>query len=144
MRVRVLRLRQGASLPLYSTPGSAGADLSACLEEPLTIPPGGIATIPTGLAIEIPSGHAGAICSRSGLASKHGIVVLNSPGIIDSDFRGECMIILMNHSVDLFRLEHGSRVAQLVVFAYFKLDFFTSQGLSSSARGDKGLGSSGI
>ncbi|MDR3313497.1 MAG: dUTP diphosphatase, partial [Oscillospiraceae bacterium] len=113
--VRVKQLRPGAALPAYGSAYAAGADLSACLEEAVTIAPGETKLVPTGLAMEIPAGYAGLIYARSGLASKRGLAPANKVGVVDSDYRGEVMVALHNHSPQSQEVAPGERIAQLVV-----------------------------
>jgi dUTP pyrophosphatase len=141
--VQVLPHGVGLSLPAYATPGSAGADLAAALEAPLVLPPGGRALVPTGIALALPDGFEAQIRPRSGLALRHGVTVLNSPGTIDSDYRGEIRVILANlgsHSVTIAR---GDRIAQLVVAPVRQTAWQEVAALPPSARGGAGFGSSG-
>ena len=137
-------LDDGATLPEYASPGSAGADLSAHIDGTITIPPGGRAAVPTGLRIAIPRGYEGQVRPRSGLALKHGIGVLNSPGTIDSDYRGELQIILMNYGEKDFQITSGDRIAQLVIAAVERADYISSSRLDETERGDGGFGSTGV
>lgn len=141
-RVRV-RLEPGAQAPSYQTDGSAGADLRAYLAAPLTIAPGKRALVPTGMSLELPPGYEAQVRSRSGLAASRGIACLNAPGTIDSDYRGEVKVILMNHGDDAFTVEPGDRIAQLVVAPVSRAEFEPADGLSDSARGSGGFGSTG-
>ncbi len=137
---------QGASLPLYTTERAAGGDLHAYLPEGeiLLKAKGGIALIPTGLILEIPTGYEGHVRPRSGLAAKHGVTVLNSPGTIDSDYRGEVKVILINHGAQDFRVTHGLRIAQLVIAPVEQGHFVEVDDLSETNRGDQGFGSTGV
>ena len=139
-------VEQHAKTPEYKTPGSAGADLYAYLPEDdsLVIPSGCVGIIPTGLKVEIPSGYEIQIRPRSGLAAKFGVTVLNSPGTIDSDYRGEIMIILINHGNDQFIVHHEDRIAQMVVSPVVQLPFNIADTLSDTERGSGGFGSTGI
>lgn len=119
-------------LPTYATPGAAGMDIAAAVAEPLVIPPGGIALVPTALAIALPDGYEAQIRSRSGLALKHGIFCLNSPGTIDSDYRGEIKVILANAGSVAFTIERGMRIAQLVVARYERVTWQLVEQLPSS------------
>ena len=103
--LRVYKMRADAVLPRYKTSGAAGMDLAACLDDPLTIEPGRSARVPTGLQIALPAGHEGQVRPRSGLAARHGVTVLNSPGTIDEDYRGELQVLLVNHGSDPFTIE---------------------------------------
>jgi dUTP pyrophosphatase len=138
----IRRLRDGAVLPSRAYPGDAGLDLSAV--EAAELGPGEGATIGTGLAIALPDGYAGFVLPRSGLASKHAIGVLNSPGLIDSGYRGEVRVILHNHGVETFRVEPGMRIAQLVVVAVEGVRLVEVDDLPGTERGEGGHGSSGI
>ena len=127
-----------------STEGSAGLDLKATLSAPLTIAPNASALVPTGIAIELPKGYCGLICSRSGLAAKHNIFVLNAPGVIDSDYRGEIKVILFNASSEEFIVSHGMRIAQILFVSYEIPHWIPANELSSTLRDSKGFGSTGI
>jgi dUTP pyrophosphatase len=130
-------------LPTYQTPGSAGLDLCAALPEAVQIAPGERRLIPTGLIFEIPEGHEGQVRPRSGLALKHGISIVNSPGTIDSDFRGEVGIVLINHGQEPFVVEPLSRIAQIVLARVEQLQIEEVQSLSETTRGAGGYGSTG-
>ena len=135
---------QGLSLPAYATAGSAGLDLQAAVEVAVTIQPGGRALIPTGLCIAVPTGYEAQIRPRSGLALKHGLTVPNSPGTIDSDYRGEVKIILLNAGQDVIAIERGMRIAQLILAKVERLDWQPVASLDETARGAGGFGSTGI
>ena len=135
--------KSGHDLPAYATEGAAGMDLRANLDEPVTIKPLGRALIPTGLFMEIPSGYEVQIRPRSGLANKHGITVLNTPGTIDCDYRGEVGVILVNLSDEPFTVQHGERIAQMVVAKYEKVELTVAEMLSETDRGSGGFGSTG-
>ncbi|MCU0676165.1 MAG: dUTP diphosphatase [Myxococcota bacterium] len=141
--MRVTRLRGDAVLPRYATADAAGMDLSACLDAPMTLAPGAFAAVPTGLAIALPKGHEGQVRPRSGLAAKHGITVLNSPGTIDADYRGEVKVLLVNHGPAPFVIESGMRIAQLVVAAYAAPTIVETESLDETERGAGGFGSTG-
>ena len=141
--IKVKKLRPGAQLPTYGTAFSAGADLYACLEVPVTIAPGETKKIPTGLAMEIPVGFAGLIYARSGLGTKQGLAPANKVGVVDSDYRGEFMVFLHNHSAEKRTVSHGDRVAQLVVTPVFTPGFEETDELTDTARGAGGFGSTG-
>ena len=141
--IKVKKLRPGAQLPTYGTEFSAGADLYACLEEPVTIAPGETKKIPTGLAMEIPVGCAGLIYARSGLGTKQGLAPANKVGVVDSDYRGEFMVFLHNHSAETRTVSHGDRVAQLVVTPVYTPGFEETDELTDTARGAGGFGSTG-
>ena len=141
--IKVKKLREGAHLPTYGTEFSAGADLYACLEEPVTIAPGETKKIPTGLAMEIPIGCAGLIYARSSLGTKQGLAPANKVGVVDSDYRGEFMIFLHNHGSQTQTVSHGDRVAQLLVTPVFTPGFEETDELTDTARGAGGFGSTG-
>jgi dUTP pyrophosphatase len=138
----IRRLGEGAVVPSRAYPGDAGLDLSAI--EAAELAPGEGATIGTGLAIALPDGYAGFVLPRSGLASKHGIGVLNAPGLIDSGYRGEVRVILHNHGSETFRVEPGMRIAQLVVVAVEDVELVEVDELPATERGAGGHGSSGV
>jgi dUTP diphosphatase len=142
-----LKLRRTGSiqvpLPSYQTPGSAGLDLCAALPEPLRLEAGERRLIPTGLILEIPEGHEGQVRPRSGLALKHGITVVNSPGTIDADFRGEVGIVLINHGSTPFVVEPLSRIAQLVIAKVEQVEIELVDAVSETSRGAGGYGSTG-
>jgi dUTP pyrophosphatase len=135
--------RSKHALPEYATPLSAGLDMRANLDESIILKPLERAMIPTGLFIELPEGFEAQVRPRSGLAAKNGISVLNSPGTIDADYRGEIKVILVNLSNDLFIIEDGERVAQLIVAKHERVDWIPSEELGSSERGSGGFGSTG-
>ena len=141
--IKVKKLRPGAQLPTYGTAFSAGADLYACLEEPVTIAPGETKKIPTGLAMEIPVGFAGLIYARSGLGTRQGLAPANKVGVVDSDYRGEFMIFLHNHGSQTQTVSHGDRVAQLLVTPVFTPGFEEADELTDTDRGAGGFGSTG-
>ena len=141
--VRVQLLREGAALPVYGSKNAAGADLCACLDEPVTIQPGETKMLPLGLAIEIPEGYVGLAHARSGLASKRGIAPANKVGVIDSDFRGEMMAALHNHGSVPQVIEPGERVLQLVITPCVQAVFTEAAELSETGRGEGGWGSTG-
>ena len=146
LRLTVLRLPHGAGLPLPAarTAGSAGLDLSAAVDMPLVIPPGGRALVPTGFAIALPLGHEGQVRPRSGLAVEHGVTVLNAPGTIDSDYRGEVKVALINHGDRPFAVTRGMRIAQLVVAPVSAVGPIEVAELDETARGSCGFGSTGF
>ena len=141
--IKVKKLREGAHLPTYGTEFSAGADLYACLEEPVTIAPGETKKIPTGLAMEIPVGCAGLIYARSSLGTKKGLAPANKVGVVDSDYRGEFMIFLHNHGSETQTICSGDRVAQLLVTPVFTPGFVEADVLTDTVRGAGGFGSTG-
>jgi dUTP diphosphatase len=141
-----IRTKSTENLPHYASAGAAGADVRAYLEEgSLTIPPGSSAVVPTGLFFEIPDGYEIQVRPRSGLAAKYGVTVLNSPGTIDSDYRGELKVILINHGSFPFCIEDGMRIAQIVVAPVVQADFFeVNEELTATARGVNGFGHTGV
>lgn len=143
--VSVVRLPHGADLPLpsYATDHAAGMDLYAALGAPLTLAPGAWALVPTGLAIALPEDHEAQVRPRSGLAAKHAVTVLNAPGTIDADYRGEVKVILINHGHDPFVIEHGMRIAQMVIAPVSRAAWTEVSDLSDTARGAGGFGSTG-
>lgn len=130
-------------LPVYSTLGSAGLDISAAVKDGIIIPKGKMSLIPTNLSVEIPEGYEIQVRPRSGLAVKHGITVLNSPGTIDSDYRGEVKIILINLGEEDYKISRGERIAQLVVSKVYQAKFTEVENLNNSRRGEGGFGHSG-
>ena len=144
LAVPVLR-RPGsrAPLPAYATAGAAGADLAADLDAPVTLPPGGRAAIPTGLAFETPEGFEIQIRPRSGLARRHGVTVLNAPGTIDADFRGPVEVLLVNLGPEPFTVEPGARIAQAVLAPVARARFEPARALAPTARAAGGFGSTG-
>ena len=141
--ISVKKLKEQAILPTYGTPEAAGADLYACLDASVTIAPGESAFIPTGLAMEIPQGCAGLIYARSGLACKKGLAPANKVGVVDSDYRGEFMIVLHNHGAEPQTVSHGDRIAQLVVTPVLTPGFVQVSQLSDTQRAEGGFGSTG-
>ncbi|MDI1226654.1 MAG: dUTP diphosphatase [bacterium] len=134
---------KGLNLPAYATPLSAGVDLEAAVDAPVTLQPGERKLIPTGLAIALPEGYEAQVRPRSGLAFKNGVTVLNSPGTIDADYRGEVKVILANLGAEPFTVERGMRVAQMVVAQYARVNFNLVEQLDETARGAGGFGSTG-
>ena len=134
---------KGAIIPEYKTSGAAGADLCAFLDAPLTIPAGSSAMIPTGLFFEIPQGYEVQVRPRSGLAAKNGVTVLNTPGTIDSDYRGEIKVILINLGNQDFTINSGDRIAQMVIAPVIQASFTITDSLSETERGSGGFGSTG-
>ncbi len=130
-------------LPDYETSQSAGMDIRANLEEPVVLHPGERKLIPTGLYIALPEGYEAQIRPRSGLAIKHGITLLNSPGTIDADYRGEIKIILINHSNESFLIEDGARIAQMVINKFEQIEWQPVEELDKTSRGEGGFGSTG-
>jgi len=138
------KLKEGALLPEYKTSGSAGADLRALIEEPIILKPMQRCLIPTGLSVELPKGIELQVRLRSGLALKHGITVLNTPGTVDSDYRGELAVLLINLGNEDFKIENGDRIAQAVIAQAIQADFVQKDELSNTERGAGGYGSTGI
>jgi dUTP pyrophosphatase len=145
--VRLQRLPHGTDLPLpaYETAGSAGMDLRAAVPEdaPVTLAPGGRALVPTGLKIALPPGHEAQVRPRSGLALRHGVTCLNSPGTIDADYRGEVGVILINHGQEPFVIRRGERIAQMVIARHEQATLVEVGALDETARGAGGFGSTG-
>lgn len=139
-----VKLESGSSLPEYATSGASGADVRANINEPIAILPGQRALIPTGISVEIPHGYEIQVRSRSGLASKYGVIVLQSPGTVDADYRGEIRVILANLGEATFIVEPGMRIAQLVVAKVEQVSFVeTQEELTATARGTGGFGHTG-
>jgi dUTP pyrophosphatase len=143
MKVGIKKLPHGADLPLphYATPGSAGLDLLAATDREIELAPGARLAVPTGIAIELPLGVEAQVRPRSGLALNHGITCLNSPGTIDSDYRGEIKAILINHSDTVFRIARGMKIAQMVIARHEQAHLVEVEALSESDRGAGGFGS---
>ena len=131
------------ALPQFETSQSAGMDLRANIDAPVVLQPGDRALIPTGIKIALPDGYEAQIRPRSGLAYKHGITVLNSPGTIDADYRGDVGVLLINHGREVFTVEDGMRVAQMVVAQYSQFEWESVEDLDETARGAGGFGSTG-
>ena len=141
--LQIKKLHPQVQLPKYQTAGSAGLDLQANISEPMVLKAGEIALVPTGLAIALQEGYEAQVRPRSGLALKNGITVLNSPGTIDSDYRGEISVILINHSKQDFTITCGLRIAQLVIAQYAVAKIIEVEELSATNRGEGGFGSTG-
>jgi dUTP pyrophosphatase len=144
VQVHVLPHGEGLELPAYATPLSAGVDLRAALGEALALAPMQRALVPTGLSIALPKGYEAQIRPRSGLALKHGISCLNSPGTIDADYRGEVKVLLINFGQEVFNIVRGERIAQMVVAPALQVAFEAVAGLDETARGAGGFGHSGV
>lgn len=145
LQIPTRRVRPGdLPLPKYMTLGAAGADLHADIPTTLSIAPGERALVATGLALALPSGIEAQIRPRSGLAYRHGITVLNSPGTIDSDYRGELKVLLINHGQEAFTLKRGDRIAQLVLATVIQAQFVTVESLPETERGEGGYGHTGV
>ena len=142
-RVRFQKLRPGALAPRYMSAGAAGLDLAAAPDGPIEIAPGGRAAVPTGLAFEIPPGFEGQVRPRSGLARKLGITLPNAPGTIDSDYRGEVLVLLMNLGAEPFVVKPGDRIAQLVIAPVVTAELEEAASLGDTVRGDGGFGHTG-
>ena len=141
--LQIKKLYPDVQLPKYQTQGSAGLDLQAYIKEPIILKPGEIILVPTGLAIALQKGYEAQIRPRSGLALKNGITVLNSPGTIDADYRGEICVILINHSKQDFTITFGLRIAQMVIAQYAFASIVEVEELSATNRGTGGFGSTG-
>ena len=141
--VRVKKLHPNAKLPTYGSPEAAGADLYACLEEAVTIQPGEVYWVPTGIALEVPKGCAGLVYARSSMGAKRGLAPANKVGVVDSDYRGEIKVVLLNHSKQPQTLEPGERVAQFVITPVLTPAYELAKDLSDTSRGQGGFGSTG-
>jgi dUTP pyrophosphatase len=137
-------LEEGVLPPKYATTGAAGADVRAYLKENIVLEPGKFAIVPTGISFEIPDGYEIQVRPRSGLAAKFGVTVLNSPGTIDSDYRGELKVILINHGSETFVIENEMRIAQIVLAKVEQAHFEIQEALSISVRSSSGFGSTGV
>jgi len=146
VRVAIRRLEHGRdlALPAYQTDGAAGMDLRAAVTEPLVLDPGSRALVPTGIAIALPPGFEAQVRPRSGLGLRHGISIVNAPGTVDSDYRGEVSVLLLNTGDTPFRIERGDRIAQMVVAPVSRVDWAEVADLEATDRGAGGYGSTGI
>ena len=144
VRVRRLAHAEGITLPAYATDGAAGADLCAAVDAKMIIEPGDRAAVPTGLVLEIPAGYEGQVRPRSGLAIKAGLTIVNAPGTIDSDYRGELKVLMINLGSDPVSINRGERIAQLLIAPVTRASFVESEDLSVSERGGGGFGSTGV
>ena len=144
INVKVQKLNQSAIIPQYQTSGAAAVDLCACLEEPVVLYPGQTALSPTGLAIECEPGVVALLFARSGLAAKNGVSLANSVGVIDSDYRGEVKVALVNRGERSFTVNHGDRIAQMGFFPVFAANLIPVDSLSDTDRGDGGFGHTGV
>lgn len=142
--VKVLEHGQGLELPAYASAHAAGMDLRAALSQPLTLAPMQRALVPTGLSVAIPIGYEAQIRPRSGLALKHGLTCLNTPGTIDADYRGEVKVLLINLGADNFVIERGERIAQMVVAAHATAQLQSVESLPATERGEGGFGHTGV
>lgn len=143
MKIKVKKLRDSAKLPFRATQGSAGADLYACLEAPVTVEPDQRVTIPVGIAVEIPAGYGGFVFPRSSVACKFGVSLPNCVGVIDSDYRGELCVPVINYSSKPYTVNDGDRIAQLVILPVEKAFYEYVDELSDTERGEGGFGSTG-
>lgn len=141
--VKVKKLKETAKLPVYGTEFSAGADLCACLDAPITLAPGETKLISIGISMEIPVGYAGLVFARSGLASKRNLAPANKVGVIDCDYRGEFFVPLHNHGAVPQTVEPGERIAQMILTPYLTAQFIEADELSDTVRGEGGFGSTG-
>lgn len=141
--IRVKKLREGATLPTYGTPYAAGADLYACLEQEITIAPGDTVFVPTGIAMEVPEHCAGLIYARSGLACKRGLAPANKVGVVDSDYRGEIIVVLHNHGSIPQTIANGERIAQMVITPVLTPAYVETEELTDTVRANQGFGSTG-
>lgn len=144
LRLKRLPHSEGLDLPAYETAGAAGMDLRAALAQSITLAPGARQLVPTGLCIELPAGHEAQVRPRSGLSIKNGITVINAPGTIDEDYRGEIKVPLVNLSNEEFTITHGMRVAQMVIAKVERVAIVEVEELSESGRGQAGFGSTGV
>jgi dUTP pyrophosphatase len=141
--VNIKRLNEKAKIPTYGTEYAAGADLYACIDTELEINPNETKLVPTGISLEVPTGYAGLIYARSGLASKRDLAPANKVGVVDSDYRGEVMVALHNHGTKVQKIEDGERIAQLIIAPYLKANFIEVTELSDTQRGENAFGSTG-
>lgn len=144
INIKPLEHHEGLPFPAYASEGASGMDIRACVDSPVTMHPGEIRLIPTGLAVSIPAGYEAQIRPRSGLALKHGIGMVNSPGTIDSDYRGEVGVILINWGKAPFVVRRGDRIAQMVITKVCRAEVLATQELDPTLRGAGGFGHSGI
>jgi dUTP pyrophosphatase len=146
VKINIVRLPHARDLPLpaYATEGAAGMDLVAAIAGDIELPPGKRALVPAGISIELPHGYEAQVRPRSGLAANHGITVLNAPGTVDSDYRGEVKVILINHGEEPFRITRGMRIAQMVIARHERAELVEKNALSDTARGAGGHGSTGL
>jgi dUTP pyrophosphatase len=144
VKVKINKTAEDLPLPRYMSGGSSGMDLYAAVDEDTVIDPGGFRLIPTGIHLQLPAGYEGQVRPRSGLAAKYGVTVLNTPGTIDSDYRGEIKIILINLGREPFVIKRGDRIAQLVISRYERVELVPAECLEDSERGTGGFGHTGI
>jgi dUTP pyrophosphatase len=143
VKIKILEEKLGSKVPEYATAQSAGVDVRAAIEEDLILKTGEVKIVPTGIAFAIPQGYEAQVRPRSGLAAKHGVTVLNTPGTIDSDYRGEVKVILINHGKEDFTITNGMRIAQVIFARHEQANFELSEDLDDTARGTGGFGSTG-
>jgi dUTP pyrophosphatase len=143
IRVSISALRPGVSIPAYQSDGAAGMDLQAAIDEPIEIPRGEVRLVPCGFAIAVPRGYEAQVRPRSGLAAKFGVTVLNAPGTIDSDYRGEVKVILINHGAEAFTVTDGMRIAQMIVARVAHVTWEQAGALPETGRGAGGFGHTG-
>ena len=143
LRVQIKKLRSDAIVPRYMTALAAGLDLAAAIEAPVVLAPGDRAGIGTGLAFALPAGYEGQLRPRSGLAKKHGVTLVNSPGTLDADYRGELVVLVINHGSEPVRIAPGDRIAQLVIAPVVQAQLDVVDELADTARGEGGFGSTG-
>jgi len=142
--LKVKILREGVTLPKYQTDHSAGLDLCACVDKDIILMPGERVLVPTGISVELPDGYEAQVRPRSGLAINHGVTVLNSPGTIDPDYRGEVKVILINLGKEPFVIKNGMRIAQMVISKFERVEVEVVEELSQTRRGEGGFGSTGV
>lgn len=142
-KVNIKKLNENAKIPTYGTEYAAGADLYACIDEDVVISKGETKLIKTGISLEVPTGYAGLIFARSGLATKKGLAPANKVGVVDSDYRGEIMVALHNHTNIDQKIEKGERIAQFIITPYLKAEFNVVEKLEDTKRGANGFGSTG-
>ena len=143
MNIQITRVHRDALLPQYQTAGAAGADVYACLDEPVTLQPMERRLIPTGLAVAVPRGYEAQVRARSGLSIKHGITMVNGVGTIDADYRGEFGVLVINLGQEAFTIEHGMRIAQMVIARHKRAEWIEVDKLDETERGEGGYGSTG-
>jgi len=142
--VEIIRCRHGARLPQYMTAAAAGMDLYVTLEKEVVLAPGERVMVPTGIAIALPEGYEAQVRPRSGLAAKHGVTLLNTPGTIDADYRGEISVILINHGAEDFIIKDGERVAQMIIAPVSRCQLSLVESLDETERGSGGFGHTGV
>ncbi|MDE5853071.1 MAG: dUTP diphosphatase [Oscillospiraceae bacterium] len=143
MNINIKKLRENAIIPTRGSEYAAGYDLYACLEKPIKVEPGETVKVPTGISMEVPVGYAGMIFARSGLATKKGLAPANKVGVCDSDYRGEYIVALYNHSNQTITINSAERIAQLVIMPFLEVEFNEVNELNDTARGSGGFGSTG-